>query len=70
MSMIVKRYSVYHKKTDMPLLLYATSGECAKAMGIKKNSFYRYVMRERQGKIKMRKWAVYEDEVEDLEDGN
>ena len=63
--MAVKRYSVYHKKTDSPLIIYATAQECADAMGIKKNSFYRYIVRMRGGKIKLRKWAVYEDEVED-----
>lgn len=67
---MVKRYSVYHKKTDMPLILYATAKECAEAMGIKRNSFYRYICRMRGGKINLRKWLVYEDEVEELEDGN
>lgn len=62
----VKRYSVYHRSTDQPLIVYATATECAKAMGIKKNSFYRYIVRMRGGNIRLRKWAVYEDEVEDL----
>lgn len=59
------RYSVYHRKTDMPLILYDTAKACAQAMGIKVNSFYRYICRMRQGKIKLRKWAVYEDEEEE-----
>ena len=63
------RYSVYHSKTELPLVIYGTSKECAKAMGIRVNSFYRYICRMRGGKIKLRKWLVYEDEVEDLEDG-
>lgn len=63
------RYSVYHKETDQPLILYGTSKACAKAMGIRLNSFYRYICRMRGGKVKLRKWAVYEDEVEELEDG-
>ena len=62
------RYSVYHKKSELPLILYGSSKECAKAMGIKVNSFYRYICRMRQGKIKLRKWLVYEDELEE-EDG-
>lgn len=60
------RYSVYHKKTDVPLIIYATSAECAKAMGIKVNSFYRYICIMRGGKINLRKWNVYEDGPEDL----
>lgn len=63
-------YSVYNAKTDEPLVIFGLAKECAKAMGITLNSFYRSVMRTRQGKIKIRKWAVYEDEVEDAEDGN
>ena len=60
---MAKMYSVYHAKTDTPLIIYATSRECAKAMGVTLNSFHRYLVRMRQGKIKLRKWAVYEDEV-------
>jgi RNA polymerase subunit RPABC4/transcription elongation factor Spt4 len=64
------RYSVYHNKTEQPVIIYATATECAKAMGIKTNSFYRYICRMRSGKNRQRKWLVYEDEVEELEDGN
>lgn len=63
-----KRYSVYDAKTDMPIVIYGTARECAEAMGITLNSFHRCVMRTRQGKHKIRKWAVYEDEVEELEE--
>ena len=61
------KYSVYHAKTEQPLILYATSFECAEAMGVRLNSFYRYICRMRGGKIKLRKWLVYQDE-EDLDD--
>lgn len=64
-----RRYSVYQKGTDTPLIIYATARQCAEAMGIKRNSFYRYIVRMRGGKIQLRKWAVYEDEMGD-EDGN
>ena len=67
---MANRYSVYYKKTDLPLVIYGTSKECAKAMGVTLNSFYRYICRMRQGKIKLRKWSVYQDEKEDQEDGN
>lgn len=59
-----KMYSVYHAKTDVPLIIYADAYDCAKAMGIRVNSFYRYLVRIRGG-IKMREWMVYEDEVGD-----
>ena len=64
----MKMYSVYDAKTDRPLIIYATSKECAKAMGITLNSFHRYLVRMRQGKIKPYKWAVYEDDVGGEED--
>lgn len=63
-----KRYSVYHKKDETPLIIYASADECAKAMGTKRNSFYRYICRMRKGEIELRKWLVFEDEV-DEEDG-
>lgn len=68
MPRVLKRYSVYHKETDEPLIIYGTGAECAQAMGIKVNSFYRYLVRMRQGVIKLKKWAVYEDEIDDLEE--
>lgn len=61
----LRRYSVYSKKTDMPLIIYGTSYECAEAMGITVNSFYRYLCRIREGKMQLRKWMVYEDEVDE-----
>lgn len=60
-----KRYSVYYGKTEMPLILYANAKECAEAMGITVKSFYRYICFMRQGKIKLRKWQVYEDDLEE-----
>ena len=68
--MRAKKYSVYRTKTDMPVIIYANSRDCANAMGITLNSFYKYICKMRGGKIKMRKWEVYEDEVEEFEDGN
>lgn len=59
--MRAKKYSVYNAKTDQPVAIYEGSKECAKAMGITLNSFYRCICRMRGGKIKLRKWLVYED---------
>ena len=57
-----KKYSVYDAKDDQPIIIYARSKDCAKAMGITLNSFYGYIARERSGKVKHEKWAIYEDE--------
>ena len=62
-----RKYSVYHRKTDQPLIVYASAKECAKAMGIKINTFYRYICRMRGGKIQLRKWQVYLDSEEEAE---
>ena len=59
------RYSVYYAKTEMPFIIYGTSKECAKAMGITLNAFYRYIMRIKGGKTKPYKWLIYEDEVDE-----
>lgn len=62
-------YSVYHAKNEMPLIIYATSKECADAMGVTLKSFYRYIVRMKQRKKEsFRRWLIYEDEVEDIED--
>lgn len=63
-----KRYSVYRGQSEAPLVLYGTAKECSEAMGIKLHSFYEYVCRMKQGKIKSQRWLVYEDEVEDEDD--
>ena len=63
----IRRYSVYNTKTDMPLIIYASPQKCAAAMGIKLNSFYRYICRKKSGRSQTRQWAVYEDEVGDDE---
>lgn len=60
--MRAKRYSVYSAKTELPVIIYAKSKDCAKVMGITLNSFYRYICYMRCGNIKLRKWLVYEDE--------
>ena len=62
-----EKYSVYNTKTDMPLIIYASPKECAEAMGIKLNSFYKYISRKKSGTSQTRQWAVYEDEVGDEE---
>ena len=65
--MDLRRYSVYHAKTDVPVMIYGTAQECADAMGITRETFYKHVQRMRGGKIQLRKWAVYEDEMGDEE---
>ena len=60
--MDLRRYSVYHAKTDVPVMIYGTAQECADAMGISRQTFYKHVQRMHGGKITSSKWAVYEDD--------
>ena len=62
---VKKRYSVYYKKDELPLILYAKAEECAKAMGIGTNAFFKRIMRMKSGKTEPYTWLIYEDEVDD-----
>lgn len=63
---MANRYSVY-KKDDTPVAIYETSKICALAMGIRVKSFYKYICRMRAGKIKTRKWIIYQEEKDTSE---
>lgn len=39
------KYTVYDKRTDMPVAIYETAYKCASAMGIKASTFYTYIIR-------------------------
>ena len=63
-----RRYSVYRKGTDEPIVINGTSEQCAAAMSITTNSFYRYLVRSEHG-IKGRKYEIFVDDPdEELED--
>ena len=36
---MAKHYSVYERTTDKPIVIYGTPEECAKALGITRDSF-------------------------------
>lgn len=58
----MNKYSVYREADDMPVAIYATAKECASVMGIKLNSFYRYICRMRSSRLKIKKWNIYREE--------
>jgi hypothetical protein len=62
-----KYYSVYDRKTDTPVFIHGTARECAKAMGVTRNSFYCYMTRNRRGEPC--RYDIYVDDKEDEEDG-
>lgn len=53
------RYTVYDMETSLPVAVEATSLQCMKAMGIKRNSFFQAVHRseQRQG-APGKKWHI------------
>lgn len=64
-----RRYSVYRRQTDEPLMINGTADECANAMGITRNSFYKYMVRTEYGTTG-RKYEIFVDDPdEELEDG-
>lgn len=50
------RYTVYNNKTDFPVIVYGTSEECAKAMGITLNTFYKLTSYK-----KTKKWFIIKE---------
>lgn len=65
---MVRRYSVYDRRTDMPVVIHGTAAECAAGLGIKKNSFYRALMRQRSregGPAVAAKYEIIVDEDQD-----
>ena len=60
-----KRYSVYERATDKPVVIYGTPEECAKALGITRDSFYSKVAKARNGTRPSMKYEIFEDEEVD-----
>lgn len=65
---MARKYSVYDCRTDMPILIHCTAAECAAGMGIKKNSFYRALMRQRSREGVQAVTAKYEIVVDEDQD--
>jgi hypothetical protein len=63
----VKHYSVYKRRTDEPVVIHGTALECIKVMGVTMTTFYIYVTRTNKG-IKKRKYDIYVDDPEEVED--
>ena len=53
-----KRYSVYRRDDDMPLIIFATANECAAALGCDVRSFYSYLSRCSKGKPYPKKYVI------------
>ena len=60
----LNRYSVYERGTDRPIYIYGTAAECAAALGMKLDSFYRLLWRQRLGDYH-KSLEVFEDTDEE-----
>lgn len=63
MSVWYKRYSVYLREDDTPVIIFATAEECAAAIGCTVGTFHCYLYQQRKGLHRPKKYAIYEDEV-------
>jgi hypothetical protein len=62
-----KRFSVYYRNSEMPLIIYATAKECAEAMDCTVGTFYSYLSRFKKGNPYQKKYLIYEDETDEKE---
>lgn len=54
-------YSVYERGTDRPIFIYGTSRQCAKALGVKLDTFYTYIKRMHEGNPPKKIEIIIED---------
>ena len=55
-------YTVYDRRTDMPLVIGGTARECAAAMGVSLGSFHTIYTKLKNGSRKAtRKWEIFRD---------
>ena len=47
MRTVKNRYSVYERGTDRPICIYGTAEECAAALGVTLDGFYKLLWRQR-----------------------
>lgn len=55
-------YSVYDKRTDMPVIIGGTAPECAAAMRVALGSFWTIYTKLKRGLLKSDRWEIYRDE--------
>ncbi len=60
-------YTVYDNTTGLPVIAYGTAEECARAMGMKYDSFFCAVTRAHTGQVK--RWDIERHYIDSLEDG-
>lgn len=64
----LRKYSVYECGTDRPIFINGTAKECAEAMGVTTNSFYKRLWSHRSGRNVPRDYEIFIDDEEDLDE--
>lgn len=59
-----KHYSVYERKTDLPVVIHGTTSECMQAIGVSRSTFYSYVSHTKNGTRKC-KYEIFPDEEDE-----
>ena len=59
-----KHYSVYNRKTDLPVIIYGKTSECLRILGVSRTTFYCYVAHTKNGTRKC-KYEIFVDEEND-----
>lgn len=62
-------YTVYNRRTDLPVIIGGTARECAAAMKISLGSFHTIYTKLKNGNKKAtRKWEIFRDDPGDMEE--
>lgn len=62
-------YTVYDRRTDMPVIIGGTARQCAAAMGISLGSFFTIYTKLKNGSNKAtQKWEIFKDEPDEEEE--
>lgn len=59
-----KYYSVYNRKSDLPVIIHGRTSECLQVMGVSRATFYCYVTHTRNGTRKC-KYEIFVDEEDE-----
>ncbi len=59
-------YSVYERGTDRPIIIHGTPAECAAALGITRDSFYKSIQLTKSGSPR-KKYEIFKDDPEEAD---
>lgn len=63
MGISYRRYSVYRRSDEMPIIIFATAEKCAEAIGCTVATFRSYLSRQQKGYAYPKSILIYQDQV-------